>query len=887
MTRMRLGGINSGTDVESMVKAMGMNAQMRINNNQRRVLMLQAQQNAYREVISRLQTFQRSYFDFLNPATNLRSMTTFGQMKSTIFTGNVEATPAGVSVSTAAGATPASYDVKLITNATQTKLTGSRLVANDIDGAIDFPAAASGVFGVTVTVGNQRGNFTVDMGSGNAIAQLNEKLSVFGKNNAGQNIVQIDADGKISASDMRAVAVSNFTEQTFAQSFAGFDPTKAESGANSFNLQVGDQLTTISFNTLSGNHFARLFNANGTLVSGNAAAINTHINGINSAEKLTGDAQFTREQFDSLMTEFNNFVNTQHSNNFVAWRDANQERHTDGSFVNTDREAIFQAAWAEYSQAHPTATQSAFRTLYTIGANEYAAFNAHAGVANNSELRTLAQFRTSVTSAGSAGVIAREIEKGNQRSFDNAISQIEGLNWADGVKLKVDTTTKEIIATRPGDNDGDPRIEGDVAFSISANATSVSDLGFDNVNVFTQKTFASSATLRTLGIEDGASITVNGRKIDLTANMSMQQLATAVSNAGAGVNMNFSALSNSFNVNSVAFGTGANIDFSGTDSAILTKLGLNVGEISRFQGDGVTSNPAFSQSTPGLRQGTNLVIEVNNQRIETTGNSFTIDGTTFTFAAHAAEDTEFRVEVGRNPGAAVDAVKSFVDSYNSLIRDISLGMLAERPSTGYHFLTDWDISEMGMTEMQVSQWNTMAGKGLLYNNRTIAAVMQAMRNTLTATVGGFGIHNIVGNDGTPALRQSQNWREMGQLEFNETAFREALERDPEKIMQLFAGENGIMTRMQDEINRAINTMGPESTHGTLVRRAGLATGLTANNNALQDRIKSLNNTITTLQARHEKQQERFWRMFTNMERQFASLNAQSDQINGFFLGLFA
>jgi flagellar hook-associated protein 2 len=165
---------------------------------------------------------------------------------------------------------------------------------------------------------------------------------------------------------------------------------------------------------------------------------------------------------------------------------------------------------------------------------------------------------------------------------------------------------------------------------------------------------------------------------------------------------------------------------------------------------------------------------------------------------------------------------------------------------------------------------------------------QAMNTIVRSTSGGvFGIHNIVGNDGTAALKQSVDPREMGLLQLNEQALREALERSPENIIELFSGDNGIMANMQREINRAINTTGPETSHGTLIRRAGLATGTTATQNALHARITSINDMITVLEARYERQQERFWRQFTNMERQFASMNAQSDQINGFFMGLFA
>jgi len=364
--------------------------------------------------------------------------------------------------------------------------------------------------------------------------------------------------------------------------------------------------------------------------------------------------------------------------------------------------------------------------------------------------------------------------------------------------------------------------------------------------------------------------------------MTMASLANAVTNSGAGVTMSYSSLTNRFTITSTTHGADGAIDFGGTAVAA---LGLNVPTIDRNSADFNDNNVA------GFRQGSNLVLTVDGEPIETNGNSFTIDGTTFTFAANAVTNQTFNVSVGRNTSAAAGVIKDFVEAYNSLIRDISLGKLQERPSRNHHFLTDWDIEENGMNDRQVEQWNALATKGLMYRNQAVTSVMTQIRNAMmtvvTATNGrGFGLHSILGNDGTRAISTSVDPRNLGQLELNEQALIEALERDPDNIIALFAGENGLANRVNTEINRAINTMGPESQHGTLIRRAGLATGVTANRNALHTRITSLNNMITTLEARYEKQQERFWRQFTAMERQFATMNAQSDQIGGFFMGLF-
>jgi flagellar hook-associated protein 2 len=105
-------------------------------------------------------------------------------------------------------------------------------------------------------------------------------------------------------------------------------------------------------------------------------------------------------------------------------------------------------------------------------------------------------------------------------------------------------------------------------------------------------------------------------------------------------------------------------------------------------------------------------------------------------------------------------------------------------------------------------------------------------------------------------------------------------RNPEDIIALFTSENGLISRLEMQIDRAISTsVGRE---GVLIARAGSATGRTAVQNTINDRIKSLNDTINTLQGRFERQQDRFWRMFTAMESQFATLNNQSSQLAGMF-----
>jgi flagellar hook-associated protein 2 len=162
--------------------------------------------------------------------------------------------------------------------------------------------------------------------------------------------------------------------------------------------------------------------------------------------------------------------------------------------------------------------------------------------------------------------------------------------------------------------------------------------------------------------------------------------------------------------------------------------------------------------------------------------------------------------------------------------------------------------------------------------------MAMLTSVTTADGGSFSIFNINGTGGTAAIRPAADHRRNGELEFDEEALIQALESNPDEIMQLFTAPDGLMAKMEAEIDRAISTrVGRE---GILVARAGTETGRLSIRNTMLDRINNLNRIIDTLQARYDRQQDRFWNVFSNMEKQFGSLNSQQDFIAGMFGNMF-
>ena len=781
VTPIRFGGINSGTDTEGLVKAMTSATQARINSNKRKVLQLQAQQSAFREVISKLQNFQNTYFNSLNQSSWLRSTSLFGRTAATIFDSTgAQNTPTGIMVTTASGAKEGTYNVELVSKATQTVVTGDTFksdVGIDMNKAILQNANLGDKFGLSVRAGGVIRNIQVEITSEDIIGgvggvggvvdmqkAVNRALLVFGtatdtSSNGGRGIVSIDADGNFTSTNASAISVTEITkmESAFQLNFdiANMESSKAEgyTKSNSFNVQIGSEMRVISFESAGAEYFEVLFN--GTAYVGD----------------LTGDALTDYlEDNDIEKAEFDKVLK------------------------------IFKDMDLPVMLGSPQAASAAF----------------------------------------------------NRRNLEKAL---EG-------------TT---LSATYNFSDGSVVLESTETFGLTAAKNNA--FGIEDIYELKGVTADTSATLAHLGFDfggaDEGTININGVDITLTSNMSIHQMMSAVNASHAKVNMSYSSLTNNFTITSTDYGLDSKVDISDT-FGIFERLGLETGATKSA--------------------GKNLFIKVNDQLIETTGTNYTIDGVSFIFGSTAVDGTKFSVTVGRDTSAVAGVIKNFVEDYNKLIDDV-FGKLREKPDKGFYFLTEDDIAESGMSDREIERWQNKSLEGLLFNNSEISSVMSNLRMAMLTTVTGdngspFGIFSMVGNDGTRALQSSTTLTDYGKLVLNEEALMEALISNPDDIMRLFTAEDGLMAKLQSELDRSIRTSGDPNLRGSLIRHAGLATGQTSINNSIFDSIKRLNTVIDTLQLRYQRQQDRYWKMFSAMESQFAMLNSQSDQLTNMFTNMW-
>ncbi|MCL2634426.1 MAG: flagellar filament capping protein FliD [Oscillospiraceae bacterium] len=950
-TNLRIGGLHSGLDTDAIVRAMSASTRLRINNNKRKVLRLEAQQVAYRDVISKMQNFQRKYFDQLNRNTFLKSATIFNQHKASVFNSDGEMkTPSGVTVTSGTNASPGSYDVTLIQKATQATLQGTAFgsdVKMDLEKLTDN---GHGSYAFSIRVGDTAKNIMVEFEAGDTeVDAVNRALKkAFGEDNLGGGLVYINDEGNVFSADRRAISVSDFIR---AESLVdlGEIGSNLKAGNNSISIQIGDELRLFRFDSQEASYFSILFeapltndrDANIKAIAQDrydaalALALDEAQNDPEIMEKALErayalairnkfiDEDVTLEEWVDDIGEEEAFkygyannvttslfwetetVKASYEPAFAAFERAVLTRYNDmvrpefeewkeSVDYETEKDVVFEAAYQKrLAEQQATTIERLFKanpdngydtfeealeafrdgeltgklaeeaakltwltkTAFRNGAyNEFEAFKEFSHLTNSELDVKFDDFRSDFDTA------EKIAELYNQQSLKIAL---ESENWNNKEKLHVSFDSNGIASvTTSGGED----------LAISFNKGSANEFG---VVEKTEVKTASVSNTTTLAALDGiafdsngrASITVNGTTINLTSTMTVAEMVRDVTNSAAGVVMSFSALTNSFTLTSKEYGTGANITVTGTDGVVAT-LGLG-GTVER---------------------GKNLEIEINKEKVQTTSNSFTIDGTTITFANHVEENVKFTIEVGSDKSQAAAAIKSFVEDYNKLIEDV-FGYVSDKPNKSYHFLTDDDIDDMQLSDRQIEQWEAASKKGLLYNDSAITGIMSKLRTAMYTSVKGingkdFGIYNIRGNDGTIAIKATSDYKKNGMLEFDENALIEALERNPDDIIKLFTDpQNGLMKKLEDVLDSAVKTTGAKENQGILIQRAGTATGLSSMNNSIFDQIKNLNRMIDTLQVRYDKQQDRYWNIFTAMEKQFASMNSQSSYITNMFGGM--
>lgn len=361
------------------------------------------------------------------------------------------------------------------------------------------------------------------------------------------------------------------------------------------------------------------------------------------------------------------------------------------------------------------------------------------------------------------------------------------------------------------------------------------------------------------GEEGEFTFKINGKEISVDRDGTINDLITAVKKSGAGVTLTFSNLSNKFEITANDLGNGGTINIEGND--ITKALGLT-----DDNGD-----------TVGFTAGQNAIININGEEIYHNSNDFTVDGTTFSFDETVALGEVYNVGIEKSYDDVKQSIKDFVNDYNQLIDDVykHIGTARKKDSKDNYYEPLTDEEKEAMTTEQIEKWEEAAKAGVIYNDSTISGVMSQIRtalyNSVTLDDGTrFGLFNM-------GIKTSSDYAAHGKLEIDEDAFEAAFEKNPEAIEKLFTdSENGIMQKVNTVFDNAVRTNSQNP--GSLVRKAGLATGLTSTKNTMYNEMQTITKRIKQLQEKYTSKEEYWWKVFTNLESAMSDLNSQSSYL---------
>jgi flagellar capping protein FliD len=126
--------------------------------------------------------------------------------------------------------------------------------------------------------------------------------------------------------------------------------------------------------------------------------------------------------------------------------------------------------------------------------------------------------------------------------------------------------------------------------------------------------------------------------------------------------------------------------------------------------------------------------------------------------------------------------------------------------------------------------------------------------------------------------EASNYKEPGKLYFDETRLREVLAADPGSVEALFTNSvNGIAKQMSTLMDNTAKVSA--ATPGSLVSLAGMKGSATENTNTLNSDLTTINDRLKDLQAKYEKERERYWKQFNEMEQILANYQSQSAYIS--------
>ena len=377
----------------------------------------------------------------------------------------------------------------------------------------------------------------------------------------------------------------------------------------------------------------------------------------------------------------------------------------------------------------------------------------------------------------------------------------------------------------------------------------------------------ASQTLSTqFGTTGTVSFSVNGETFNFdAATESLQDVMDTVNNfkradgTDLGISLSYDSTSDHFFANTKSTGASAKIEieeFSGNLFSNSLKLNFNADT------DGLANKLTLS--------GQDAEVVINGATFFQSENKFQVNGTTYQLKS-ASPGTVISANITQNTDEVIGKIKDFVEKYNKLVEGLE-EKLSQPKYRDYLPLLEEEKSEM--TENQVKLWEEKAKSGMLKGDNLVSGIANELRSTVYGVVGGL---DPMVNHLSEVGITTGNWREKGKLVIDTNKLKEALNTNPDKVMELFThkddavdGNQGIAERLYNKLTEQMDK---------LSEKAGKSASL-VDNSLMGKQIRNMENQKKSMLERLTQVENRYWNQFTALEKAMEKMNQQSSWLAG-------
>ena len=227
----------------------------------------------------------------------------------------------------------------------------------------------------------------------------------------------------------------------------------------------------------------------------------------------------------------------------------------------------------------------------------------------------------------------------------------------------------------------------------------------------------------------------------------------------------------------------------------------------------------------------------------------------------------------------VEAVKSFVNDYNEMVTQIknAYGTLPMQRSNGAYYQPLTDEDKEGMTDSAIEDWEEKAKTGILFGDRDLSSLY----SRLTSAVSMYGQDGADLKAAGITVNYSNG---PSTLSFDEKTLRDTLDSDPDRVKDIFskstdngAATNGLVAAIKEPLEVFGGTTG--ATKGTLVEKAGSPLAPTSiYSNYIQKQLDNLDTQIEKWQDKMSDQVDYYTTQFSKLEQLIAQMNSQSSSL---------